>query len=297
MRRLGDEGVTVGEALRLGATSLSESETPQLDARILLKHVLNVDDAGLIARARDPLSTQDCSQYDMLLARRARREPVAYITGVKEFWSLEFNVTPDVLIPRDDSGALIEAVLARRGREERLRIADLGTGSGCLLCALLSEFPHSLGVGVDCSAAALEVSRENARRLGFADRSKFVQGDWLAPLDGVFDIVIANPPYIPLGDRASLARDVSAYEPEGALYAGEDGLDAYRAIIAALPSRLSNDGLVVMECGANQTDSLAAMLTGIAGGAATFTMADLAGRPRGAGLDRRKAPRPGQKKD
>ena len=194
MRRLGDEAVTVGEALRLGATSLPESETPQLDARILLKHVLDTNDAGLIARARDALSAQDRILYEELLTRRAQSEPVAYIIGVKEFWSLEFNVTPDVLIPRDDSGALIEAVLARRGRDERLRIADLGTGSGCLLCALISEYPRSVGVGVDRSAAALDVARENAGRLGFADRSKFIQGDWLAPLDGVFDIVIANPP-------------------------------------------------------------------------------------------------------
>ncbi|WP_395074355.1 peptide chain release factor N(5)-glutamine methyltransferase, partial [Hyphococcus sp.] len=228
---------------------------------------------------------------------RAQSEPVAYITGVREFWSLEFKVTPDVLIPRDDSGVLIEAALARRSRDEKLRIADLGTGSGCLLCALLTEFPSSTGIGVDISLAALGIARENATTLGLAGRAQFAAGNWLERLTGEFDLIIANPPYIPVGDRQGLARDVAEYEPEGALFAGADGLDAYRQIIKQLPLRLVDDGLVLMECGAGQADSLAAMLDEIAGGVTPFTMRDLARRPRGAGFDRRKAANSRQKKD
>ncbi len=283
--------VTIGKALTSGAKMLTQSGTPLLDARILLKHALQTDDAGLIVRGREMLSEAERAKYEALLARRANSEPVAYITGAKEFWSLEFKVTPDVLIPRDDSGALIEAALSRRSPDEHLRIADLGTGSGCLLCALLSEFPEAHGAGVDQSLEALALARMNAGVLGFSSRASFVEGDWLTPLAGAFDLIIANPPYIPEGDRDGLARDVADFEPASALFAGADGLGAYRDIIAQLPSRLSNDGLVIMECGAEQSDSLAAMLAEIAGESAVFTFCDLAGRPRGAGFDRRKGPK------
>ncbi|WP_165793842.1 peptide chain release factor N(5)-glutamine methyltransferase [Hyphococcus luteus] len=280
--------VKIGEALRLAAKELTQTQTPQLDARILLRHALSLDDAGLIAHANDPMPPAGADHYAALIARREKGEPVAYLTGVKEFWSLPFKVTPDVLIPRDDSGALIEAALARRGRDEPLRIVDLGTGSGCLLCALLSEFPNSEGVGVDASEAALAVARENAAALGLAGRARFLAGDWLQPLSGAFDIVIANPPYIPEGDRPGLARDVAGYEPSSALFAGADGLDAYRAILGGLAARLSKEALVLMECGSDQVAPLSAMLARLAPEKALFTMADLAGRPRGAGIDLRK---------
>jgi release factor glutamine methyltransferase len=282
------EPATLGEALRRAADRLSGSQTPLLDARILLKHVLQTDDAGLIARADDPVTDDAASAYASLVVRRAEGEPVAYLTGGKEFWSLPFAVTPDVLIPRDDSGALIEAALARRGRDEHLRIADLGTGSGCLLCTLLSEFPRAVGVGVDRSEKALGVAQTNAEALGLSERAQFMAGDWLAPLSGEFDLVIANPPYIADGDRESLARDVVGYEPEGALFAGDDGLDAYRAILPGLVGRLSGDALVLMECGSAQADTLRAMMAEIAPEKSLFTMIDLAGRPRGAGFDLRK---------
>ncbi|WP_428409788.1 peptide chain release factor N(5)-glutamine methyltransferase [Hyphococcus sp.] len=283
-----DASLTIGEALRSGAKFLANSETPQLDARILLKRALGADDASLIANADALLSGDDYNRYSELLKRRASSEPVAYITGEKEFWSLTFKVTPDVLIPRDDSGALIEAAIKRRGKEERLRIADLGTGSGCLLCALLTEFPEARGVGVDLSAAALAVARENAASLGLAERASFAAGDWLAPLSGAFDVVIANPPYIRETDASTLSQDVAAFEPHGALFAGPDGLDAYRAILKELPGHLAGDALVLMECGADQADSLGAMLGEIAPGDAIFTLYDLAKRPRGAGFDLRK---------
>lgn len=280
--------VTIGEALRQGAARLTNSDTPQLDARILLKHVLGVDDGALIARANDMMGEADAALFAALVARRASAEPVAYITGVKEFWSLPFSVSPEVLIPRDDSGALIEAAVKRRGRDEPLRIADLGTGSGCLLCASLSEFPKAQGVGVDRSAAALAVAKTNAAALGFGERASFVAGDWLSPLSGVFDLIIANPPYIAVTEAPTLARDVAAYEPRDALFAGPDGLDAYRAIIRQLPGHLAEGGLVLMECGSGQTGALAGILHELAPENTIFTLYDLAERPRGVGFDLRK---------
>lgn len=283
-----DTPATIGEALRSGAGFLTNSETPQLDARILLKHVLGADDGALIAHADRLLGEEERQRYLKLLERRVAAEPIAYITGEKEFWSLPFKVTRDVLIPRDDSGALIEAAIGRRGREEGLRIADLGTGSGCLLCALLAEFPKARGIGVDRSQAALRVARQNAAALGFAARADFLAGDWFAPVSGAFDIIIANPPYIPEDDEPSLARDVAAYEPHGALFAGADGLDAYRDILAGLRGHMVEDGLVLMECGSTQADSLKLMLAALAPENTIFTLKDLAGRPRGAGIDLRK---------
>ncbi len=280
--------VTIGEALRQGATRLVNSETPQLDARILLKHALGIDDGALIACASEVISESEAARFASLIDRRAMSEPVAYITGEKEFWSLPFKVTPDVLIPRDDSGALIEAAIKRRRRDEPLRIADLGTGSGCLLCALLSEFPNAQGVGVDRSEAALGIARTNVAALGVGERVAFAPGDWLAPLTGVFDLIVANPPYIAETEAPALSRDVASYEPHDALFAGVEGLDAYSAIIRQLPSFVAEGGLVLMECGSTQTETLAAMLQELAPENAIFTLYDLAGRPRGAGFDLRK---------
>ncbi|WP_425408068.1 peptide chain release factor N(5)-glutamine methyltransferase [Hyphococcus sp.] len=287
-------GKSASEALRIGAGFLHRSETPLLDARVLLKHALETDEAGLIVRAQENLSGEACARFADFLIRRNYGEPVAYITGVKEFWSLPFLVTPDVLIPRNDSECLIETAASRRDRREKLRLLDLGTGSGCLLCALLSEFENSAGVGVDHSTAAISAARQNAERLGLADRAEFLNGDWLAPVGGAFDVIIANPPYVPEGDRTGLARDVSHFEPSSALFAGEDGLDEFRRILPDIGEYLAADGLILMECGFDQTDRLSG-LAHIAGfsGCETFTMHDLAGRPRGVGIDRRKS----QKKD
>ncbi|MEO1135300.1 MAG: peptide chain release factor N(5)-glutamine methyltransferase [Pseudomonadota bacterium] len=288
--------VTIEQAIAAGARDLSQSPSARLDARILMRHALGADDAGLIARATQELDHQSAGRFCSLIRRRVSGEPVAYITGVKEFWSLEFTVTPDVLVPRDDSGALIEAVLARRERQEFLRIADLGTGSGCLLCTLLTEFPRSHGFGIDCSDRALEVAKMNADALGVGERAQFVKGDWLSGVAGPFDIIIANPPYIRASEKKTLSPDVAVFEPSGALFAGDDGLDAYREIVPQLPSRLSNEGLAVMECDADQADWLAGRLATEAGEAGVFTIKDLAGRPRGAGFDRQAAANRGKKR-
>ena len=285
-------GQSVEAALRHGADVLAASPTPALDARVLMKHLLDLDDSGLIARGRDVLPDAALRAYEALVARRAAHEPVAYITGEKEFWSLSFHVSADVLIPRDDSECLIEAAIARRGRDDPALILDLGTGSGCLLCALLAEFPQADGVGVDRSEAALAIAKANAARLGLGGRTRFVAGDWggaLADraLGGGFDIVIANPPYIREDARDSLSPGVVAYEPSGALFAGADGLDAYRAVLCDISRFLGENGLLVVEIGEDQSDDVANMVSKSLPNAAIDIVPDLAGRPRGVVADGR----------
>ncbi len=278
--------LTLGKALRAAAAQLKAAPTPLLDARILLKLASGLDDAGLIAKSDDPLPAEQANIFSGLITRRASGEPVAYITGIKEFWSLEFHVSPDVLIPRDDSECLIEAVIARRAKDEAYNILDLGTGSGCLLCALLEEFPLSVGTGVDRSPAAIAIARANSQRLGLAPRARFVVGDWAKALEGGFDTIVANPPYIPDGDRPGLRVDVG-YEPANALFAGEEGLDAYRAILADAPRILGSHGLMVFEVGDGQAEKLVEMVTKTFPEAETSTINDLKGRPRGVLADRK----------
>ncbi len=279
--------LTLGKALRAAATQLNSAQTPLLDARILLKLASGLDDAGLIARSDDPLPADQAKTFAGLIKRRAAGEPVAYIIGAKEFWSLEFHVSPDVLIPRDDSECLIEGVITRRAKDETLSILDLGTGSGCLLCALLQEFPNSLGTGIDRSAKAVVMARNNSRKLGLAPRARFLVGDWGRALEGGFDIIVANPPYIPDGDRAGLPVDVGGYEPARALFAGESGLDDYHAILADAPRILSSCGLMVFEAGDGQAETLVEMVTKTFPEAEISTLNDLKGRPRGVIAERK----------
>lgn len=280
-----DGDVTIGRAMSLGAGRLKTSQTARLDSKVLLKHVLETDDVGLIARSNELLSAAAKTRFAQYLIRRDGGEPVAYITGVKEFWSLEFEVSPAVLIPREDSECLIEAAIERRPREAHLRILDLGTGSGCLLCALLSAFPASTAIGVDRSDAAIALARTNAARLGLSARASFLRGDWFAPVDGKFDIIITNPPYIREVDRAALPRDVGEFEPDSALFAGADGLDGYRAIAAQLDEYLAPGGLFICEFGADQAGRVSELFSGDQGGSSLFTIFDLERRARGIGRD------------
>jgi release factor glutamine methyltransferase len=280
------DALTLGKALREGAAQLNAAPTPLLDARILLKLASGLDDAGVIAKSDDPLPADQAKIFAGLIKRRAAGEPVAYITGVKEFWSLEFRVSPDVLIPRDDSECLIEAVIARRDKHQALSILDLGTGSGCLLCALLQEFPNSLGTGIDRSANAIVIARANSTKLGLAPRARFLVGDWARALGGGFDIIIANPPYIPESDSAGLPVDVG-YEPASALFAGKSGLDAYRAILAGAPRILKPGGLIVFEAGDGQGEKLVEMVTKTFREAEISILNDLKGRPRGVIAERK----------
>ena len=253
--------VVVEDAVRQAARRLSDQgiQSAFLDARLLMEHVLGADTAGVIAKGRDRLSLDEQQAFEVLLERRLAREPVAFIFGHKEFWGQSFEVSPRTLVPRPDSEALIEAAIRYRGagaQTEALRILDLGTGTGCLLLSLLSEWPAATGIGCDIDPHAVLLAQRNAERLQLADRAVFVESDWTARVDGMFDLVISNPPYIPQSDLSSLMADVSQYEPERALSGGEDGLDAYRALAILLPKVLKPDAILVLEVGHDQAESV-----------------------------------------
>lgn len=201
------------------------------------------------------------SRLESLLARRANREPLAYLLGRKEFWGLELEVTPGVLVPRPDTETVVEAVLAQsHDRARKLRLLDLGVGSGCLVLALLRELPAAEGVGVDRSTTALAVARRNAERLGLSDRLELREGDWATGLAGGFDVIVSNPPYIAEDDIAALSLEASDHEPREALVAGSDGLDAYRRITGELPRLLAPAALVALEVGQGQAAAVDALL-------------------------------------
>lgn len=271
--------MTIGEALRHGAAVLGAAgvDTPALDARLLLGHAMGRDQAGLL---RDRDVPADMAAFWPLLDRRAGREPLALITGRQGFWTFDVAVSADTLIPRADSEAVIEAAIAER-RQVR-SVLDLGTGTGCLLLAALAEFPDACGIGADRSAGAAALARANARALGLAGRAMFVVADWAAPLCGRFDLVLSNPPYIDSASIAGLMPEVARFEPRGALDGGVDGLDAYRALLAALPGLLAPGGLAVFELGAGQAEAVSALASGFR----SRTRADLFGTPRAMLLER-----------
>lgn len=230
----------------------------RLDARVLVGHALGAAAAAVPGCPRRGLTADERRRLAALVARRARREPLAHVVGSREFWSLPFAVTKDVLVPRPDSETVVEAALGRvRERDARLNVLDLGTGSGCLVLALLSELPRARGVGVDISAAALGVARANARALGLEGRARFVRGNWGAGLSGPFQVIVANPPYIPDGDVSALEPEVSAFEPRLALAGGADGLDGYRAVAPWLAGLVAPGGAVFLEIGAGQGPAVA----------------------------------------
>ena len=249
-------------ANRLRAAGVADARQ---DAWLLLAHVSGQDRATLLAHARDPLSADDRRLFQTLVDRRARREPLAHIVGRKEFWSLDFRVSADVLCPRPDSECLIDAALAEVGKRCRpsdraLRILDLGTGSGCLLLALLSEWSTAGGIGVDASSSALKIARSNAERLGLAKRAVWLCADWGTALAQRFDLIVSNPPYIAVNEKPRLEPEVRQFEPETALFAGEDGLDAYRRLADDLRRLLLPDGLALLEVGFDQAGPVETLL-------------------------------------
>jgi release factor glutamine methyltransferase len=229
------------------------TDTPRLDAELLMAHALGVDRNALLLRHLDDGVP---AAYGGLIKRRLAREPIAYITGMREFWSLNLAVTPDVLIPRPDSETLIECAIEHFKGLTPQRILDLGTGSGALLLAALSVWPDALGTGIDASKAALAVAQSNADRLGFADRAQFLHGDWATGLNGPFDLILCNPPYVELA--ANLTPEVMN-EPHGALFAGKHGLDDYVALAPQIGPLLAPGGCAVMEIGATQAASAGAL--------------------------------------
>ena len=272
---------TVGQALvdAAGKLRFAGIDSPRLDAELLLADAVGQSRSWLFANDAGSLSKHAAECFDRHVLRRLGHEPVARILGRREFWSLEFEISPAVLDPRPDSETLIEAVLARvSDRSANLRIVDFGAGSGCLLLALLSEFENAFGVGVDRDVAALEVARRNTARLACDDRAFFVAGDWGAALAGPFDIVVNNPPYLTSYEMASASPEVRN-DPRVALDGGEDGLDAFRVLVPDLPSCLTEGGLVFLEVGAGQAQAVGEMAR-VAGLEIEAIACDLAGRYR-----------------
>ncbi len=276
------ETLEVGPALRRAAARLREAgiDAPSLDATLLLAEATGQERSRLIAFPERALSTDELSAYEALLVRRARREPVSRILGRREFWSLNFAVTADTLDPRPETEVLVEAVLARlNGPEAELRILDLGCGSGCILLALLSELGKAEGLGVDSSAAAVEVARGNAEALGLRDRAAFQVGDWAAGLEGRWQAIVSNPPYIIESEIGDLAPEVSRYDPRQALCGGADGLDAYRVLLPQAARLLAPEGLLALEFGIDQGNAVQ-RLAEAAGFTVRDIVRDLAGRQR-----------------
>lgn len=259
---------------RLAAAGIEEAPR---EARLLLQAASGLSPAALVAFPERGVDAAAMARFHHLLGRRERREPVAQILGVREFWSLRFRVTADTLDPRPDSETLVQAVLDRvPDRTAPLRLVDFGTGTGCLLLALLHELPGATGLGIDLSAAALGVAAQNARELGLDGRAIFQRNDWDDGILPAFDIVVSNPPYIESAAIADLQPEVARFEPRLALDGGADGLDAYRRLLPAAARLLRPGGLAAFEVGAGQADSVVAI--GVAGGLRHLAVAPDLGR-------------------
>lgn len=256
-------------------------ESAEADARILLAFALGIDAAALLAAPEEIIDADAAVTFENILTRRIAREPVAHITGEKEFWSLPFAVTRDVLVPRPETETIVEAALAAfPERECEFRMLDFGTGSGALLGAILSERPHARGVGLDKSKAALDVARRNVERLELAQRAELIEGDWSYRFDCTFDLIVSNPPYIVRSELALLSPDVRDHDPALALDGGPDGLDAYRAIVNRLDELLISSGVAVLELGIGQQRAVSALINTGGRLAVQRTLPDLSGIPR-----------------
>jgi release factor glutamine methyltransferase len=282
------DGASVTEAVRLLAQRFRRAgiDSPEADARALIGHALRLSRAQLVSQSDRLLEAREAAALSALAARRLKREPVSRILGRKEFWSLSLQIGPDVLDPRPDTETIVEDALdfvAGTGRRmEKLRILDIGTGSGALLLALLSELPNATGLGTDISPAALEIARGNAESNGLAARCAFVACHIADGVQGSYDLVVSNPPYIAHGAVAALDAEVRDYDPLIALDGGADGLDAYRAIAGEARRLLAPGGHLFVELGAGQEASVRALFTkaGLTVGAAR---ADLGGIARSLG--------------
>ena len=245
-------------AATLGAAGI---ENARSEAWLLLAAATGRERVALIADAPETLTAEEQARLEEVVRRRRAREPLAYILGEKEFWSLPFEVGPAVLIARPESETVVEAALAQLAERDRpLRVLDLGVGSGCLLLALLAELPQATGLGVDDSTAALELARRNAERLGLAARADVLQGHWGEGLRERFDLIVSNPPYVAERDWDALQPEIREFEPKAALVAGPDGLAAYRALAPECARLLAQGGVCALEIGFAQGDAVAALL-------------------------------------
>ncbi|WP_366554437.1 peptide chain release factor N(5)-glutamine methyltransferase [Aquibaculum sediminis] len=254
---------SIGTALASAQQELEAAGVPDArrDARLLLAALLDCDVSTVIAWPERSLDTASEAAFRERIRRRVAREPVARILGVREFWSLPFLLAPETLDPRPDSELLVSALLERvNDRQAPLQLLDLGSGSGCLLLALLSELPQARGLGVDCCQAAVDTAIRNARNLGLAERADFQLGNWCEGLQQRFDLLLCNPPYIPAGEIDALEPEVAGWEPRGALDGGEDGLEPYRILIPQLDRLLTASGMAIFEHGPGQAAAIAALL-------------------------------------
>jgi release factor glutamine methyltransferase len=262
------------EAIRDAAIQLGRiSDTPRLDAELLAAHAITKSREALLLQHLDDPAPTGFSEY---VRRRTAGEPIAYIIGSRDFWTISLHVEPGVLIPRPDSETLLDTAVAHFGTTGPATVLDLGTGSGALLLATLAQWPHAKGLGIDASPKAVSVARDNAERLGLTGRVRIELGDWASDIDRAFDLVLCNPPYI--ADDERLPTDVADYEPQSALYAGVDGLEAYRRLAPEIASLLASGGLALFEIGARQGAAVTALFR--AAGHAPRLVQDLAGRDR-----------------
>ena len=279
---------TIGSARREFAARLQEGwfATPDrnatLDARLILAHVLGIDPGGFPGKDGQLISETESVAASGLIERRRVGEPVARIIGEKEFWSLPFRLSPATMVPRPDTETLVGAALDYLSfvdrRDEPLRVLDLGTGSGCIVLALLSELPRATGLGVDRQDEALFTATDNARRLGLLDRVRFAAGDWATAVRGRFDVILANPPYVEEDALPGLPTEVIGFDPRVALAGGADGLDPYRAIIPDVPRLLATGGVAILEFGPRQSGMIGRIAS--SAGMNVEIRHDLAGRER-----------------
>ncbi len=261
--------------------------SPRGDARLLLQAALDRSAEALIRDPRAPVDRDGADRFLSWIARRRGREPVSRILGKREFWSLDFAVVPETLDPRPDSETVVAAALGWCGRRpEPLRVLDLGTGTGCLLLAILKERPDATGIGTDIATGAVAAASRNAARLGLAERASFRCADWDAGIAGAFDLILSNPPYIAAAEIGTLEPEVALWEPRSALDGGADGLNAYRRLAPAIAGRLAPGGAAFLEIGAGQENSVEAIMAAV--GLARFLgKTDLGGIVRCLGFSRR----------
>jgi release factor glutamine methyltransferase len=254
--------VTLRDAITAIARSFRSTgiESPALDAKLIVLGICNLSQEAFILNPARRVGRDEAETIERAVVRRLQGEPVSRILGKREFWGLDYAIGPSVLDPRPDTETLVEAALdilsAEQLRDTPLKIADLGTGSGCILLSLLSELPNAWGLGVDIDPDSLSVARENARRLGLASRTAFLASDWAESLSGDFDMIVTNPPYIETETIASLSADVRLFDPFKALDGGTDGFGAYRQLAQGCKNILRKDGWILLEAGVGQAEGI-----------------------------------------
>jgi release factor glutamine methyltransferase len=264
---------------RLAAAGIREDEAA-IDVDVYARTILGWDRVRLLSEQHQPAPAALEPRFSEWLSRREQKEPSAYIIGSREFWGLHFEVSPAVLIPRPESEFIVEEALALINGSRTPRIADVGTGSGCIAVAIAHTVPDARVVATDISRDALEVARRNARRNGVADRIHFVETSYMDGIDGPFDVITSNPPYVKEQDRLYVTRAVVRYEPHVALFGGDDGLSGVRAVVEAARFRLAAGGWLIFEFGLGQDDEIAELVAGYAEYRLDRIRADLQGIPR-----------------